>query len=150
MKSNELAHHGVLGMKWGVRKRKPPSSTGSKSSTSSNQKKRLSEMSNEEIQKVNTRLSLEKKYKELTAKPTTTSGQIKNYLIDSSMKAVKSATDKQISNFVNKGFDAIFDPKTGKMKEPVKKKAKKVMADVVNNSDPETPILSNLPAIIYN
>lgn len=60
-----LAHYGVPGMKWGVRKARRPSSDDYKS-TASLRKRKPSELSNEELKKVITRLQLEKQYKELS------------------------------------------------------------------------------------
>lgn len=52
--SNELAHFGVKGMRWGVRKK-----------TQSKPRKSISEMSNQELQDHITRGNLEKQYKSL-------------------------------------------------------------------------------------
>lgn len=58
-----LKHVGVLGMKWGVRKRGPASSDHTTSREI--RRKHLSEMSNDEIRKVVTRLQLERAYKDV-------------------------------------------------------------------------------------
>lgn len=52
--SNELAHFGVKGMRWGVRKK-----------SKSKPRKNISEMSNQELQDHITRGNLEKQYKSL-------------------------------------------------------------------------------------
>lgn len=84
--ANHLFHYGVLGQRWGIRRNK--SSGGSlksrlsahyqrsveqkygKSSTDSKvakslKKKRLNELSNDELKKLTTRMQLEKQYKDL-------------------------------------------------------------------------------------
>lgn len=90
MNNNELMHHGIKGMRWGVRRtqaqlgHKPTSSSKSASSksdssklskhkrlrknelkTAAPKKKKLSEMSEEEINKKIERMRLEKTYKQL-------------------------------------------------------------------------------------
>lgn len=63
---NELKHYGVLGMKWGVRKARPSSADAQKVQTI--RKKKVHEMSNQELREANNRLELENKYKNFTKK----------------------------------------------------------------------------------
>ena len=64
---DELYHYGVLGMKWGRRKRRYTSSEDN-TRVQKIRKKHISEMSNQEIREVNQRLELERNYKNLTTK----------------------------------------------------------------------------------
>jgi len=66
MESKSLSHVGVLGMRWGHRKAKSVSVPSSDHLESrSLKKKKLHELSNAEITKINNRLQLEKTLKEL-------------------------------------------------------------------------------------
>ncbi len=64
MNNNELYHYGVPGMRWGVRKSQKRMSSDA-SEASRLKKKKASEMSNDEIQKLNRRIELEKQHKKL-------------------------------------------------------------------------------------
>lgn len=67
MERNYLAHYGVLGMKWGVRRKsRTPSADSAK--VKAIRKKKVNEMSNQELRDANNRLQLEKQYKDLTKK----------------------------------------------------------------------------------
>lgn len=69
--SEELAHYGILGMKWGRRKGKSSvSSSGSKHQDylRAHSGKSYKSMSTKELKETNERLQAEKTYKELTSK----------------------------------------------------------------------------------
>lgn len=75
MYENELMHYGVLGMRWGVRKERSSGSSSlraRKSRMSEDareakqiKKKKVSQMSNAELRKLNTRQELERKYSQM-------------------------------------------------------------------------------------
>lgn len=75
MNNYYLAHHGVKGMKWGIRRDRRTSRlsrlrnyTGSKSSNALKEARRqdINTMSNKELQDTITRLNLERQYRSLT------------------------------------------------------------------------------------
>lgn len=60
---NELKHYGVPGMRWGVRKARTMSADASEAKAI--KKKKVSEMSNAELRKLNDRQTLERTHKQL-------------------------------------------------------------------------------------
>lgn len=149
MENNELMHHGVKGQRWGIIRtkeqlgRKPTSSSKSASSksgssklskhkrlrknelkTAAPKKKKLSEMSEEEINKKIERMRLEKTYKQLTSELTpqkTSKGkQFVLRVLEKSGENIAtqlvtyvmgSAVNKVASNFVED--QKIVNPKKG-------------------------------------
>jgi hypothetical protein len=114
---NSLSHVGILGMKWGKRKAGVISASPPKPSSADHEKKleirkkKLNEMTNDELSAFTRRMALEKQYKELT-KPELTRGQkIVKSILNS---ATKGATDMTLS-YVNK--------QSAKMVEQLIKKA---------------------------
>lgn len=73
MEDNYLIHHGVKGMKWGVRK-KQPTAAGTSSKKKISPAEEAKSMSNEELRAKNRRLQLERRYSELT-RPGSKSGK---------------------------------------------------------------------------
>lgn len=94
---NQLYHHGVLGMKWGVRKKDTGSSstkTHADYKTSRQLKsKQPSELSNAELKQLGERLRLEKQYSQLT-KPEISYGKkyVENFAYAAAPYAITKAT----------------------------------------------------------
>lgn len=120
---NVLVHHGIKGMKWGVRrtpeqlghapskkrkisikisKSEPKKQTTQKaSSESAKKKKSVKEMSDEEIRKVINRIELERKYTSLTA-PQQSKGKkiVKDILAKSATNVATKYTTKAMDKIV--------------------------------------------------
>ena len=108
MNNNELQHWGIKGMRWGIR-RKRDSKTGKVSSdaqkASKLRGKKLSEMSNEELKTLNTRLQLERTYKDLSKKDTSAGKKFVSQVLQESgknlaSKYVAKAGDLAIQNAI--------------------------------------------------
>lgn len=96
-----LAHYGIKGMKWGVRRANP---SGSSSSESSSDAKRavelktkvakggINSLSNKELQDYVTRMNLEKQYK--AAQPKSKSDEAKKFVADTLINIGKQEAAK--------------------------------------------------------
>lgn len=111
--SDQLTHYGVLGMKWGRRKDRRSSATSSSNSRPSNpsndhkrkvklEKKKLSELTNDEIRELNTRLQLERQYRDLNPQ---TINKGKNVVTDILAKSAKQAVTNYATKYVSKAIE---------------------------------------------
>lgn len=99
IKGNELAHYGILGMKWGRRKgnAKASASPGSKHHDylEAHTKESYKSMSTKKLKQINERLQAEKTYKELTSKQ---KKKGKNWITNT----LKNVGSQQLGNALNK------------------------------------------------
>lgn len=93
MSHSELMHHGVKGMKWGVRKQRIKDA---KRWTSKKQAK-IDGMSDEQLKKANNRLRLEKEYRQLTQT------RLEKYR-NKAGKAAEEAAFNTLQNVIQKGL----------------------------------------------
>lgn len=148
---NELYHHGILGMKWGVRRfqnadgslteagksryRDSGTSTGSADAP---RKKKVSEMSDKELQDTINRLRNEQLYKQLTApKP--------NRLVQAGKKAVLGAIEASGKWLVSRIVDNF---KEEQAKEKTKADDKRARELIDSHADPKR--MSSKDLQLYN
>lgn len=117
---DELCHYGIKGQKWGVRRfQNADGSYTSEGKRRAQQEKKdpVKEMDDDDLKKAISRLSLEKKYKELTKKPTPPTK------LEQTKKAVDATSD-----LVNKAK---------RMDQESRKAPKKVRMDLSKKTDKE-------------
>lgn len=141
MDNNYLQHHGVKGMRWGVRKDKTQSTktrgstvvqklfgkkskTSNKTDDSTPKKKTIKDLSDAELRERVARLELEKRYKDLakqTNPPKSSKGHafVSSVLEQSGKNIATQLTTYVMGRGVNKIFENVFndpaivDPKKG-------------------------------------
>ena len=123
--ADELKHWGVLGMKWGRRKDRSSGTESADHITSRTiKRKKLSEMSNEELKTLTTRLQLEKQYADLNKRQVSAGEKL--------VGNVLSEVGKDYAkNFITKTLVPVVVPKiqgavTNGVEELLKKLASKV------------------------
>lgn len=120
MEQNELAHYGILGMKWGIRrteaqlarargktKTDDADDNEKKTSSTSSKKKSVSEMSDDELRKAVNRLQLEKQYRDLSPKNVSAGKKfvnnvMKNVVVPAATEASKQIIRDTITNAAKK------------------------------------------------
>ena len=109
--NQELCHYGVLGMKWGVRRRR---STIKKSSNKTNsdpkeskvkKKKSVSELSDTELRQAINRIQMEKQLAQLTAKEKSAGAK---FVTDVLTNAAKQTATSYTAKYMAKGMDALI------------------------------------------
>lgn len=114
--NNELEHHGILGMRWGIRRTKeqlarlagrtPPTSKSQKkqktneskgkSSTTNSGKKSVKEMSDAELKQKISRMELEKRYRDLNPEQISTGKKVANHILKDMVLPAADDIGKQL------------------------------------------------------
>lgn len=133
MDSNELYHHGILGMKWGIRRyqnkdgsltaagkkrvgQKTDDGDDTKHDPVKTKPKSIKDMSDEELQQAINRLNMEKRYKELAtaeAQKKTSNGKafVKRVLEKSGENIATQLSTYVMGAGVNKVAESLFNTK---------------------------------------
>ena len=105
MKKNSLSHYGVLGMHWGRRQGSSGISGSSDHQKAHSLKgKKLSDMTNDELKTLTSRLQLEKQYKD-ALKQDTSSG--KKFIKEVLVSAGKTTAALYVARYMGKGVEAL-------------------------------------------
>ena len=113
MDNNYLQHYGILGMRWGVRRARPKSSSGSRFSRKSYKnskelkKKTIKDLSDNELRSKINRLELEKRYKELSGSDKQSS-RGKKFVMDVLETSGKTSAIRFTTFVMNKGADKVL------------------------------------------
>ena len=103
--NDEMYHHGIKGMKWGIRR--TPAQLGHRPAkpTTSQRKSEMKKMSDTELRNRINRIQMEKQYMQLTA-PEVNAG--KKFVKDVLVNAAKQTATSYVSKYMNKGLEAVM------------------------------------------
>lgn len=154
--SEELAHFGIKGMKWGVRKNRSDSGGGSSKSQSFLSKdepttsewhrsRRFDHLSNKDLKARINRIEMEKKYRDLTMTKSERRRKaikkaIGDILANTAKKQAQLVVDKQVSALMNGKISASLPkpPKPAPEKKPIVSEGTKAAAKKAAESTAET------------
>lgn len=113
MENNQLYHHGVKGMKWGVRKSRSGSSNRRRKSSKSEdhirakqlKKKRLNQLSNAELRELNNRMQLESQYKNLKRQKVSAG---RKFVQDVAYETAKNTASEYTKKYAKKGVEHVI------------------------------------------
>ena len=109
---NFLDHHGVKGMRWGVRKKRTAAVEPAKKvvgKTKTDNEGGSQAMSDRRLKQVINRMNMEKQYKELTKPPPSKAQKIEKFLGDIALNIAKT----QITNVANQQIGQLLGTKSG-------------------------------------
>lgn len=134
---NQLAHHGIKGMKWGVRRTEAQlarargesldssSGTKSKKASTSSRSKSVSEMSDDELSRAVRRLQLEQQYRQLNPKKVSAGKRFADKVMkDVVIPAATTTARNTLQTVMKRELDRVLKFDTGNNYDREKKKDK--------------------------
>jgi hypothetical protein len=109
----DLKHVGILGMKWGRRSGASTTSSSDHKSANVLKKKKLKDMSNDELKKLTARLSLEKQFKDLSKKDPSSAKKFVTEVLQGSAKQLAS---KYLAKSIEDGLPLLIATLSTKLK----------------------------------
>lgn len=120
MANNELTHHGTKGMRWGIRRYqnkdgsltpagKQRRNSEERSKLDNIRKKKVGEMSNQELRDANQRLQLERQYRDLTKKKSKGKKILDAFIGTAGTITAATAAYGTYKALADKGIDKIGD-----------------------------------------